>query len=496
MSTNEPRDDEILGRALSRAIETAEVDETPYEQSRMAIRPTGRGTSFWRVATLAASIVVAGALGSTLLGRPATDEPVGQQPSPTIAPSNTPAATVTPAATPAAQPNAIDHQRVFTWRDGQPPTSQHLDSVGKEATAEERIKSRVNSLNNAVSGLSGTILLADPKQFYVVSVKVNGDTATIDYSTTAPITGSMGSVALQQQIVYTATEEPGIRRVLVTANGKPATFDQLVWDKPLARDDVSGYGPPKDEVIAEEQSRPCAPNCPSPSPAVLTNTYSVDTIALGVARFIVQVDSGDWENFSVSGRSVDDSKDPSQSKYQILIQVKGTEKKSGLEIVDRSPLRSIRSVTKSGGTVYELALDDQRPWRVALLPNPDRIVVDIGGVGRSISDTVAVYAPAPIAPQGSAHLATDPGIGRQFIVSGLSRTFEGTTAWRVRDSANRVVASGFTTASRGTSAVWGTFQAAIQLPANVGGNVTLEVYWPSPRDGADVGLVQVPLVVR
>ena len=86
MKTNEPRDDEILGRALSRAIETAEVQETPYDGSRIALRPLKRGTSFWRVAALAATIVVAGALGSTLLDRPATDEPVAQQPSPTVAP--------------------------------------------------------------------------------------------------------------------------------------------------------------------------------------------------------------------------------------------------------------------------------------------------------------------------------------------------------------------------------------------------------------------------
>ena len=33
MKTDEPRDDEILGRALSRAIETSDVNETPYDRS-------------------------------------------------------------------------------------------------------------------------------------------------------------------------------------------------------------------------------------------------------------------------------------------------------------------------------------------------------------------------------------------------------------------------------------------------------------------------------
>ena len=203
-----------------------------------------------------------------------------------------------------------------------------------------------------------------------------------------------------------------------------------------------------------------------------------------MARFVVQVDSGDWETFKVSGRNVDDTKASWASKYGIRITIRGTEIKPGIEIVDQSPLRAIQSVTTNGSTTYELALDDQRPWRVALLPNPDRIVVDIGGYPTSLSDTVAVYSPKP----GDS--------GRQFTVSGLSRTYEATTQWRVVDSARRELAKGFTTASRGTSAVWGTYQFSVQLPASVSGNVTLEVYWGSPRDGADTGLVQVPLTVR
>jgi len=44
--------------------------------------------------------------------------------------------------------------------------------------------------------------------------------------------------------------------------------------------------------------------------------------------------------------------------------------------------------------------------------------------------------------------------------------------------------------------VWGTFQTSIVIPASSTGNVTLEVYWQSPRDGTDTGLVQVPLIIR
>lgn len=501
MSSDEPRDDEILGRALSRAIETAEIDETPYERSRMAMRAGKRGTSFWRVAALAASVVVAGALGSTLLERPSPDQSVGQQPTPSVAPTG-PGAMATPGSpSSTANPNAIDHQRVFIAHDGLPATSQHLGSVlgecaaclpgmsGVPTTAEDRIRSRLNSLNRAFSGLAATPLNADVKTVYPASVKINGDTVTVDYFIASgiwPVRGATASLAWQQQLVYTATEEPGIRRVLFTQDGgKPMQIDQLVLNRPLSREDVSGYGlQDVSEVVTEDQSRPCEPTCPSPSPARLSNNYSVDSVARGVARFVIQVDSGDWQSFKVAGRSVDDTKAAWSSKFALDITIKGTEVKPGIEIIDRSPLRAIRSVTTGGSTTYELSLDDQRPWRVALLKNPDRVVVDIGGAVSAMSSTIAVYSPN----------AGDSG--RQFTVSGLSRTFEATTAWRVVDSARRTVASGFTTASRGTSAVWGTYQISVQLPATASGNVTLEVFWASPRDGADMGLVQVPLIVR
>ncbi|HEY9325668.1 MAG TPA: Gmad2 immunoglobulin-like domain-containing protein [Candidatus Limnocylindria bacterium] len=505
MKTDEPRDDEILGRALSRAIETNEVTETPYDRSRTGSRPVKHGTSFWRVAALAASIVVAGALGSTLLERPAIDGPVAQQPTPSAVASTTSlpqGASATPGSpSSTTEPNAIDHQRVFvSATEGVPPTSQHVNSVlgkcagcttlltGVPTTAEDRIRSRLNSLNRAFSGLAATPLNADVKTVYPASVRINGDTVNVDYTLASggwPMRGAAASLAWQQQLVYTATEEPGIRRVLFTQDGgKPMQIDQIVMDKPLSREDVSGYGTLVNETITEDQSRPCAPTCPSPSPARLSNNYSVDTLAPGMARFVVQVDSGDWETFTVSGRNVDDTKASWASKYGIQIKIKGTEIKPGIEIVDQSPLRAIQSVTTNGSTNYELALDDQRPWRVALLSNPDRLVVDIGGIASSINKTIAVYAPRP------------GDTGRQFTVSGLSRTFEATTAWRVVDAAKRVVASGNTTASRGTSAVWGTYQISVQLPATASGNVTLEVYWASPRDGSDMDVVQVPLVAR
>jgi hypothetical protein len=324
----------------------------------------------------------------------------------------------------------------------------------------------------------------------VAGVKINGDLATVDL--TVPdgwkVSGSAATTALIQQIVYTATEEPGIRRVLITQNGgKPTTIDQFEWTKPLAREEVAGYAKPDSQVITTEssgQSSACSGPCPSPATIRLSNTYSVDSVAPGVARFVVQVETGTLQDFNIRVEADNDAPPAWGSKGVLYLQVAGREVKPGLEIIDRSPIRAINSTALAESTTYEVTLDDQRPWRVLVLNNPERIVVDFGGYPAAISDTVAVYSPRP------------GDTGRQFTVSGVSRTYEATTSWRVVDAARRELASGHTTASRGTSAVWGTYQISVQLPATVSGNVTLEVFWASPRDGADTGLVQVPLTVR
>jgi hypothetical protein len=502
MKTDEPRDDEILGRALSRAIETAEVNETPYDRSRIGARPLKRGTSFWRVAAVAASILVAGALGSTLLERPAADPSVGQQPTATVAPAHTQAATATPVSTPTPNATAIDRQVIYFARDQLPPVAVHVDvlpvgsgvrDINTLPTAAERIGARVHALIGASQAPSGTTNAMPPKTAVqsVSGVQIEDDLARVDLVVNAgnwQVSGAARSTAVLQQLVYTITEEPGIRRVLITQNGgKPTTIDQFAWTKPLSRDDVSGYAKADTQQITTEssgQSTACTVPCPSPGATRLSNTYSVDSVAPGVARFVVQVESGQLRDFNLRVEADNDAPPAWGSKAVLHLQVAGRDEKPGLEIIDRSPIRAINTSALAESTTYEVTLDDQRPWRVLVLNNPERIVVDFGGYPAAISDTVAVYSPKP------------GDTGRQFTVSGVSRTFEATTAWRVVDSTRKVLASGTTTASRGTSAVWGTYQVSLQLPASASGNVTLEVYWASPRDGADTGLVQVPLVAR
>jgi hypothetical protein len=160
--------------------------------------------------------------------------------------------------------------------------------------------------------------------------------------------------------------------------------------------------------------------------------------------------------------------------------------------VGKTPIRYVAAGPLTGdpptgnayrGVAFGIYLDDARPWRVGVLQNPLRLVVDVGGPVQAVSDSVAVYSPR----------ASD-STGRSVTVSGFARVYEAHLAWRVRDSAGRIVAQGFTMAGAGPT--WGSFQTTVTIPANVSGNVTLEVFWPSPKDGADLGLVQVPLTVR
>ena len=482
--TNERNDDEILGRALARAIETQDVRETPYEGSRIAERPARRGFPLWQLSAVAAALVLALAFGSWFT-RPTEQGPVAASPTPT-------GSVVAASPSPSPSPSPSAQQTVFVAREQLPPAVTTARGGDPTAPLEERIKLRIEALNKAVSGLSGTTLDTDPKQFFVRGVKVSGDTATIDYSTRFPPFGSAQDAALSQQIVYTATEEVTIRRVLVTENGRPMETGHLIWDKPLAREDVAGYTGKVDDRISD----PGTGDVP-PDQLRLSNTYSVDTFNAGLARFVIQVErSGaalpQWFQPKLDAvlygpSSSDQSGLP--GKASLWITVAGVDPKLGLEMVDRSPLRSINTIRDGTATIYQLKIDAAYHWRVFMLRNPTRLVVDIGGAPQVVSDRIAVYAPTPMR-------TIDTRVSRTFTASGASRTFEANVVWRVKDSTHKVVASGHTTATAGNGPVWGTYSTEITLPSTVSGNITLEVYEASAKDGSELGLVAIPLAVR
>ncbi len=286
-------------------------------------------------------------------------------------------------------------------------------------------------------------------------------------------------------------------------------IDQLVIDKPLTREDVLGYASAASAQSIEDAGNGTVAD-------IVDWRASVDEVAPGLGRFVVvlkpanSADLRPYPKFTATLERPAQEKQAVDGKWVIRVELPDAiwQQAQGeafhccpLKEISKTPIRQLPAYPlganptplPGGGTLgggayrgvgFGITLDDARPWRVAVLHNPLRLVVDVGGKPQATSDSVAVYSPR--AGETS----------RTITLSGLARVFEANVAWRIKDSAGREVARGFTTASIGTSPLWGSFQTTATIPANVSGNVTLEVFWPSPRDGSDVDLVQVPLVVR
>jgi hypothetical protein len=509
--TDQRRDDEIIGRALSRAIETIDVNQTPFERSRIATAPARRSMFGWsQLGFAVVGIILAVALGSWLT-RPTEGQP-GVAASPT-APAS-PIASVAPTA------SAVVAQSAPIWvyfaRDGLPPIGAYVDAHSSSAvlsSPEGRIGARISALYNAVPGSlpagvtnpmsvigRPTPTAGTSQSSMGLSATTQGDLAKVEFDLSRgwAVRGSAQSLALLQQLVYTITEEPGIRRALITEKGKAnAVIDQLVVDKPLSREDVFGYADPaKPDKIDDGGSGKTA--------EIADWRASVDEVAPGLGRFVVEFkpSASSTPGFVAQLARPIQEKRTEDGKWVINLVMPDAlwNQPAGeafhccpLKAVGKTPIIETTAYPLTGaaptngiyrGVGFSIVLDDARPWRVFTLSDPARIIVDVGGPIHSVSDSVAVYSVRP----GQ----TD----RTMIVSGAARAFEAHIVWRLKDSAGRVVANGTTLASLGSSAVWGTFEFSVTVPANATGPETLEVFWPSPKDGTELGLVQIPLGVR
>jgi hypothetical protein len=502
MNANEPRDDEILGRALSRAIETADIHETPYERSRVANIPAPRRlVSMWQLGVVTAALVFAVAVSSWSM------RPPEGQPGAAASPTASATATATPAVTPSpgvASPNR-DRVWVYFARDGLPPAGGLAPGGLLNASVESRIASRITALGSAAAANERPAGTTNAHASRGISVRVQGDVATVEFDTSAGwgVRGDAQSQALLQQLVYTITEEPGIRRALITEKGKPnALIDQLLVDHPLSREDVFGYAnAAKPDKVEDAGTGGLAD--------VVDWRASVDEVAPGLGRFVVELKPRAATGMPAMPRFTAQLVRPDQEKrtedgkwwIQVALPDAVWNQASGeafhccpLKPIGKTPIRQLSAYPLTAdapgpngeyrGVGFTVTLDDARPWRAAILQNPLRLVIDIGGVPSSINQSIAVYSPKP---------GDD---GRQFTLSGMSRTFEATTAWRILDAKRGLLSGGTMTASRGTSALWGTYEIRVQLPAALTSMVVLEVYWVSPRDGSDMDVVRVPLTAR
>ncbi|TMC45489.1 MAG: hypothetical protein E6J23_04680 [Chloroflexi bacterium] len=487
--SDERHDDEILGRALSRAIETIDVNQTPYERSRIATAPA-RGSIFglWQIATAVGAIVLAVAIGSWLT-RPTEQQP-GVASSPTASPATSSGATTTPGATATPAPTAVDHSKIYLGRPGLPPIAVSGPQFASTAvTANERIASRITALrayrqSTAPYGLTN-YLWSNSFQGGV-SVVVAADLAKVDLQLGQPFSANdhAAAFAILQQLVYTATEEAGIRRVLLTENGgQPLSIGDIPIDKPLAREDVFGYsvrGPiGRDQGIKGGNAT---------SPVNPQARFGLSPAGDSLVRFTLdsQDASGNaaqFPPFEVWMEQSDD-RNPTTGKYtlnlSLLWNLSGPTGAPRVSIIDLTPVRA----TVEDFVSWKFALDDARPWRAYLSPAGTTLTVEIGGDPRATSDRIAVSAP------------NFANAGADVRLVGSARVFEANVSWRLMDASAAALASGHFNASLGSSALWGTFDTSIPLPANVRGDLTLELFESSPKDGSAQGIVQIPLVVR
>ena len=495
--TDERRDDEVLGRALSRAIETQTPNETPFERSRIAGRPARGGFSLWQFAGVAAALVLALAFGSWFT-RSTDTGPVASSATPTAAGSN-PSTTSAPAsATP-----TTDTTRTFFVRDLLPPVSAFIPGTTTQARPDQRIAARLTATWTAPAasvpfGAANPVALVGRTttptggsgSFGVSVLAVNGDTASVelDLPNGWSVRGAAQVQALVQQLVYVITEEPGIRKARITEKGKTsAVIDGLIVDKPLSREDVTDYS-----SLGSLQSARGLGERGGPQ-RVAHASHSVDAVAPGLTRLVVQIDppagqpTRRYPDWNVNVSSNPETFSPDGGKWQLTLEIFDTvDAMQGVVVDGRAPLRSITTGVGFGGTplTYVLALDDLRPWRTAIAYNPFRIIVDIGGDPRMIDSNNAVYAPT--------YGAT---VGRTFQVTGIAQNFEANVVIRVRDEKEKEILLTHTTATN-CCEPGGTFDATVQLPAGVTGKIYLEVFEGSAKDGSELKLIRIPLTVR
>ncbi len=408
------------------------------------------------IATLA---IVASACGSA-----ATPEP-------TPTPTGTPSATPTPSAS--AAPMTLDHDVVYFARDRLPPVARHVDGAGKGATAEARILARVQALFSAPApaGLFNTTLSAKARP---TSVSIGGDTATVDFTVPGGdwgTAGSSGTRSFIQQLIYTASEEPGIRRVLLLENGGQAVIggEGVVIDHAAARDDVLGYS-------FKASTDAMTLNAEGASSLPVSAALSLEDDTRGLTRLTVTAAGAtpkDVLGFTARVVANDETATPQLGKWVLVVDVANvtTTDATGLSIIDKTPVRAMRTTAQPTGIRYEIGLDDLRPWRAAMQYQPLQLVVDMGGDPQATSPNIALYAPA----FGSS-------VQTGYRISGLVRAFEANYQYRIRDARGDVVVESFGTASLGTSELWGTF--SLPLPAVPAGNATIEIFLRSPMDGS------------
>jgi spore germination protein GerM len=93
----------------------------------------------------------------------------------------------------------------------------------------------------------GHLVKTLPATVEILNLKIENEVAVVDFSEellTAPDSpgGSLGGYLLMQSLVYTATEFPTVKSVLVTVNGETYSDGHFIWEEPIGREYFSSSG--------------------------------------------------------------------------------------------------------------------------------------------------------------------------------------------------------------------------------------------------------------
>lgn len=173
--------------------------------------------------------------------------PIGTAPTPEPSPvsTSTPTASATAEPSPSETPAGSTEGTVWLARDLRPPVPITVPAAGAGGTAEERVRSRLEALAAGAFELPpGTANVVPLATVSLASVRIDGDLVTLDYTVHGDwgLGGTAMLRAYVQQIVYTATEEKSLSRVLITQDGGRMAIiggEGLTIDHPVRREDVA-----------------------------------------------------------------------------------------------------------------------------------------------------------------------------------------------------------------------------------------------------------------
>lgn len=465
-----------------------------------------------RAAVAAAVIAGAGLIGAALLAGGLSPT---SSPSPTASADGRSTTAPVETASVAAQPIPLV---VYFARDDLPPfRATALGNVAARNGIEDRISARLTALWSspastappgtsnpfAKSGHVGTRGQLD------LAVRVDGDLATVTFDLLGGwgVTTAFDSRGLYQQLVWTITDEPGIRRALILDPGKPqAIIGTLTVSGPATREETAGYAVGTLPALTAGGT--------AVHEEVLDIGVAMDTDILtrgslrgsvpGLGRVGIVLrptggpPAGRFEpRFAATLNRCDPPQCDGGKSILLVALVDAswpTDRAPYMQTFDRSPIRSVRvGQFQDRSAFVEIRLDAALPWRVAteaLADGTALLWVDIGGHGSEVSESVAAYSPVPGQGVG------DRASGCSCNVSGTARASDARVGWRVRDGNGAVVSHGTATTSRGDTAAWGVFTADVTIPPGVVGQVVLEVFTFNPRDLSPANLVGVPVTLH